>query len=171
MEPEHNLDPVITDESHEERSRILSILVVGGVIVLILFGGLLLLTRSTKPRPTGAAAHLPFDADAAAYAGHISFQNLALSHADNFLNQEFVYVNGTISNDGTRSVRALELTVEFHDPFNQVVLRETGRVIAPPDQPLAAGQQRNFQVTIEQRLPSTWNQQYPSVRITGLVFE
>ncbi|MGA3293479.1 MAG: FxLYD domain-containing protein [Candidatus Acidiferrales bacterium] len=171
MEPEDNLEPVSNAE-REERSRIVSILVIGAVVVLLLFGGLLLLTRRTKPHPVGAgAARLPFGAGEQAYAGRIHFHNLDLSHASNYLDQEFVYVSGTVSNDGARKVRALEATVEFHDPFNQVILRDTQRLIEPTDQPLGAGEQRGFQITIEQKIPSEWDQQYPTVRVTGLVFE
>ena len=164
------MDPGENQET-SERSRILVILGAGGIVVLILFVGLLLITRSTKPRPIGTAAKLPFGAEEKAYANNIHIQNVELSHAENFLNQEFVYVTGTVSNDGARSIRGLEATVEFHDPFKQVILRETQRVISGSDQPLDAGQQRNFQVTIEQRIPSTWDQQYPSVAVSGLVLK
>lgn len=171
METQDNLEPV-SNPDREERSRVVSILVIGGVVILLLFGGLLLLTRSTtKPGASRAAAHLPFGADEQAYAGNIHFQNIDLSHASNYLDQEFVYVAATVSNDGTRKIRALEATVEFHDPFNQVILRNSQRIIDLTDQPLDPAQQRAFQITIDQKLPSTWNQQDPAIRVTGLALE
>jgi hypothetical protein len=173
MEPDENLEPVneADREGREERSRAVSILVIGGVVVLILFGGLLLLTRSNKPHPGAAAVRLPFGPGEQAYAANIHFQNLDLSHASNYLDQEFVYVSAAVSNDGTRKIRALEATVEFHDPFNQVILRDSQRVIDTTDPPLGPGEQRAFQITIEQKIPSTWNQQDPAVRVTGLSLE
>lgn len=155
----------------EERSRFPAAFAVGAVVVLLLLGGLLLLNRSLQPKRSVAAAKLPFGAEEQAYAGRIHFQNLALSHANNFLNQEFTYVTGTVSNDDVKVVRALQVTVEFHDPFNQVILRQSDRLIEPTDQPLGPKQQRSFQVTIEQRLPAEWNQQDPSIRVSGLVLE
>jgi len=144
---------------------------VGAVVVLILFAGLLLLTRSTQSHKTTAPARLPFDAEEQSYAANIHFLGVEFSQSSNMLNQEFTYATGKISNDGNRAVRALELTIEFHDPFNQVILRETQRVIDLTAPPLPPGQQRDFQVTIEQHIPSTWNQQYPSIRVTGLVLQ
>lgn len=144
---------------------------VGAVIVLILFAGLLLLTRSTQPHKTTAAAKLPFGAEEQNYAANIHFQEVEFSQSSNMLNQEFTYATGKISNDGNRALRALELTVEFHDQFNQVVLRETQRPVDLAAPPLPPGQQRDFQITIEQHIPSTWNQQYPSIRVTGLALE
>jgi hypothetical protein len=155
----------------EERSRFPAAFAIGAVVVLRLLAGLLLLNRSIQPKRSVAAAKLPFGSYEQAYAERIHFQDLALSHANNFLNQEFTYVTGTVSNDDVKVIRALQVTVEFHDPFNQVILRQSDRLIEPTDQPLGPKQQRNFQVTIEQRLPAEWNQQYPSIRVTGLVLE
>jgi hypothetical protein len=52
-----------------------------------------------------------------------------------------------------------------------VILRERQRVVELTAAPLSPGQQRDFQITIEQHIPSEWNQQYPSIRVTGLVLE
>ena len=78
---------------------------------------------------------------------------------------------GTMANDGDRTIRAIEVTVEFHDQFNQVILRDRQRLIGSKAEPLPAGQTRDFQMTIVNHLPSEWNQQYPSIHVTGLVLE
>jgi hypothetical protein len=44
-------------------------------------------------------------------------------------------------------------------------------MFGPTAQPLKGGQQRDFQVTLERGLPAEWNQQYPSIRVTGLIVE
>jgi hypothetical protein len=67
-------------------------------------------------------------------------------------------------------MRALEVTIEFRDALNQVILRETETLIASGAEPLQAGQRRDFQVTLE-HLATGWNQQYPSIRPTGLILE
>lgn len=154
-----------------ERSSFPAAFVAGLLVMAIVVGIVLFLTRSSSKHGVGLAQHLPFGPSEQAYAAQIHFQNLQLAHADNLLNQEFVYVNGIVSNDGNRAIGALELTVEFHDPFNQTILRETQQVFGPPTDPLKPGQQREVQVTLERKLPATWNQQYPSIRITGLTLE
>lgn len=164
MEPEINAN-------RQGESRFPAAFAIGAVVILLLLAGLVLLTRSTRPARSSAAAKLPFGAAEQNYAPNIHFQNLELSQSSNFLNQEFVYATGKISNDGSRAVRGLEVTLDFHDPFNQVILSETQRVVETTAQPLRPGQQRDFQVTIEQHIPSEWNQQYPSIRVTGLVLE
>jgi hypothetical protein len=144
---------------------------VGAVVVLLLFGGLLLLTRSNQPHKAAKPAPLPFGAEEQNYAANIHFQEVEFSQASNLLNQEFTYATGKVSNDGSRAVRALELTLEFHDQFNQVILRQTQRPIDLAGPPLPPGQARDFQITVEQHIPSTWNQQYPSIRVSGMVLQ
>ncbi|HXZ19507.1 MAG TPA: FxLYD domain-containing protein, partial [Candidatus Acidoferrales bacterium] len=102
-----------------------------------------------------------------AYAAQIHFSNLQLTQASNMLNQEFTYVVGTVSNTGNRPVRAIEVTVEFHDLVNQLVLRDTVRIFPPGTPPLSPAHERDFQLTFE-HVPSGWNHQPPSIRITGL---
>jgi hypothetical protein len=85
------------------------------------------------------------------------------------IKQEFTYVNGTMSNDGDQTIRAMEVTVEFRDDLKQVILRDSQFVIAPHgDPPLNAGLSREFQLTLE-HVPAEWNQEYPSLRVTGLL--
>ena len=164
------MEPAIDPDRREGRG-FPAAFAVGVVIVLLLFAGLLLLTHWTQPHRTTAAATLPFGAEEQSYAASIHFQDVEFSQSSNLLNQEFTYATGKISNDGSRPVRGLEIAVEFHDQFNQVVLRETERAIELTAAPLPPGQQRDFQITVEQHIPSTWNQQYPSIRVTGLVLQ
>lgn len=153
----------------EERSRFPAAFAVGAVVVFLIVGAAVLVSRSS--RPALQAAKLPFGSSEQAYSAHIQLQNLELAHSTNLLNQEFTYVSGIVSNDGTQAVGALEVVIEFHDPFNQVILRETEKVIQSTDAPLRGGEQRPFQVTIEQGIPSEWNRQYPSIRISGLLLK
>lgn len=158
-------------EGREERRRFPAALAAGAVVILVLAGIVVVVSHFITPPRQAADVQLPFGPTERAYAPQIHFQSLELSHSNNLLNQEFTYVAGIISNDGPRAVDAVEVLVEFHDAFHQVILRETGRPIRRSDQPLRVGEQREFQVTIEQGLPSQWDQQYPSITVTGLVLE
>jgi len=140
----------------------------GAVIVALVIGGLVLMSRGSHPTGASAEVKLPFGPAEQAYSEHIHFNGIQMAKANNFLNQEFTYVAGTISNDGARTIRGLTVVLEFRDPFNQVVLREDETFIGTKDQPLGGGQRKDFQVTLE-HVPAEWNQQYPSFRVTGLV--
>jgi len=149
-------------------SRFFVGLAAGAGIVLLALAGFVLLGRGTGGAKGGSeAAQLPFGAAEQAYAAQIRFSSLQLSQATNMLHQQFTYVVGSVTNGGTRPVRALEVTVEFHDLIQQVVLRDTVRVFPPAAGPLAPGQERAFQMTFE-AVPSSWNQQPPSIRVSGL---
>ena len=161
MSPEENL-------GREERSQFPIAFAAGAVIVLLLLGGLILLSRGSHPNGPAAVVKLPFGPAEQAYAERIHFKDIQMAKADNFLKQEFTYVAGTVSNDGTRTIRGLEATLEFHDPFNQVILKESEQLIGAKEAPLGGGQPRDFQITLE-HVPAEWNQQYPSIRVTGLI--
>jgi len=161
------MDPNAAAEG-EERSRFPAAFLAGVGVVLVLLVVLWLVTRSMEssgPR----RQKLPFGPVEQAYAAQIHFQSGEMSHSTNFLNQEFIYIEGSVSNSGPRTVRILEASFEFRDALNQVVLRNTERVIEPPDI-LAAGVQRDFRVTFE-HVPLSWSQQYPSITVTGLALE
>jgi len=161
MDPGENTD-------REDGSRLPIALAAGAGVVLLLLGGLTLLTRMARTHGPNASESLPFGATEQAYAQRIHFTNMQMARATNFLNQEFTYIAGTISNNGTRSLQRLQVTLEFHDPLNQVVLREMQLLITSPARPLYGGQRRDFQVTLD-HVPATWDQQYPSIRVSGIV--
>lgn len=157
--------------NQQERSSFPAAFVIGLLIVAALFGGLVLLTRLTKPSGgPEAAQHFPLGPAEQAYSEHIHFKNIQMAKATNFLNQEFTYVAGTISNDGAQTLRGLEVVLEFRDPFNQVILRENELLIGKGAHPLDGGARRDFQVTLE-HVPAEWNQQYPGFRVVGLLLE
>ena len=100
-----------------------------------------------------------------AYAERIEIADLALSRWQNFLGQEVIYLDATLTNHGDRTLRALELTIEFRDVLNQVVLRETLRPVggvptAQSTPPLPPGQTRDFRASFDS-LPKDWNRPPP----------
>jgi len=113
--------------------------------------------------------HLPFGAPEQAYVASLQIGNLSLSRAENFLNQEVTTLAGQITNSGDRPVANVEITVEFADEFGQIVLRESRTLFTPQAHALAAGQQRDFDVSFE-HIPPSWNIQKPAVRVSGILF-
>jgi hypothetical protein len=157
--------------SDQEKGRQFAVAFACGVIVvLLLLAAIIGLSRLGRSRVPNEGESLPFGTAEQAYAEHIHFGNLQLSRATNLLNDQFTYVSGIVSNDGASALRGLDVTVEFRDPFNQVVLREFRPLIGPTDGLLGGGERRSFQISFE-HVPSEWNQQYPSIRIRGLALE
>jgi hypothetical protein len=105
-----------------------------------------------------------------AYASQIRFLEPKMSRAANFLNQEVTYVFFTVENDGNRKIHQIEITIEFHDPFHQVILRDKQRLFLPTAPPFLPGQQRDVQIPYE-HIPAQWDMTFPSVVVSGLGFQ
>jgi hypothetical protein len=114
-------------------------------------------------------SHLPFGSAEQAYAPKLQIENLALSRAENFLNQEVTTLAGRLTNTGNLPLSNVELSVEFSDQLGQVVLRESRAVFASQTPPFAPGEGRDFEVSFE-HIPSSWNIQQPRVRVSGILF-
>ncbi|MGA7855012.1 MAG: hypothetical protein WCA15_16925 [Candidatus Acidiferrales bacterium] len=153
-----------------ERRRFPLAFLLGILVVAIIFGGFVVLTRHMRSPAQASALKLPFGPAEQAYAERIHFTGIQMARATNFLKQEFTYVAGTMQNDGVQNIAAMQVAVEFHDDLNQVILRETELLIAPNSDPLPAGQRRYFQITLE-HIPAEWNHQYPSINVTGLTLQ
>lgn len=155
----------------QERSGLPVAFIVGLVIVTILVGGAVLLNHFSSPAGPEMVKSLPMGPSEQAYAPQIHFLEPKMSRAANFLNQEVTFIFGKIENGGNRQIRQIEITLEFHDPYNKIiVLRDTQRLFSPKAEPLAPGEQRDFQIGYE-TISAQWNNIYPTIRITGLDFK
>jgi hypothetical protein len=152
-----------------EKSRMPLVLTIGALATLLVIGGLYLVGHFTPATQQQAPEKaLPMGPAEQAYAEHIHFSAPTMGRAANFLNQEVTFIFGTVSNDGTRPIRQIEVTVEFRDPFNQVVLRDKQRLLNPgAAAPLAPNDHQDFQLSYE-TVPATWAQSYPTITVTGL---
>lgn len=153
----------------EQKSNFPTAFLAGTVVVLLLLVGMYLLTKYSK-QELAREEKLPMTDVEQSYVGRIQFADPKVSRAANFLNQEVTFVFGTLVNNGPRAIRQTEITVEFRDIFNQVVLRDVRRPWETQAIPLVSGQSREFQFNYE-HVPADWNQAYPGLRITGLLLE
>ena len=154
----------------EERSRLPVAFLVGIAIVAVLVGVALLASKYSAPAGSEIEKPLPMGPAELAYAPQIHFLEPKMSRAANFLNQEVTYVFCTVENGGDRKVQQIEITIEFHDPFNQVILRDKQRLFLPSAPPFLAGQQRDVQIPYE-HIPVQWNNVFPSIVVSGLAFK
>ncbi len=152
----------------EERREFPVTFLVGIVIVLLLVGGAVLWSRYSAPAADEEDKPLQVNAEEQAYLPQIHLLEPKMSRAANFLNQEVTYIFGTVENGGDRKVKQIEITLEFHDPFNQVVLRDRQRLFLPTTPPMLPGQQRDFQVPYE-HISAEWNNVYPTIQVSAII--
>lgn len=121
------------------------------------------------PASRTSQPHLPFGPAEQAYVRQIQIENPSLSRAENFLHQEVTTLSSDLLNSGNRSLADVQMTVEFYDELQQVVLRETRAVFDPRLSPLPPGGRRQFEISFD-HVPSSWNMQLPAVKVTGIRF-
>ena len=140
------------------------------IAALVLAGGIyFIFFHSPAVSPIPPAPRLPFGPEEQAYAAKLTFSNMAMSRAENFLHQEVTILSGDVANDGDRFVRALDVTITFQDEMQQIVLRETRPVFGPNAAPLEPGKSTHFDISFD-HVPPSWNVQVPSVHVAGLEF-
>jgi hypothetical protein len=157
------------DQPTERGPSRFALMVAAAAVVIVLAGFYLWPGRQSPSRGGAPEVHPPFGPEERAYAPKIKVENVALSRAENFLNQEVTIVAGDLVNTGERTLREVELTVEFYDDLNQIALRESRLALHSGTPPLAPGERRAFDVSFE-HIPDSWNMQAPAVRVTGLLF-
>jgi hypothetical protein len=146
-----------------------ALLVAAAAVIIVLAAFYLWPGRQSPSRSGAQEVHPPFGPEERAYGPKIVIENVALSRAENFLHQEVTILAGELVNAGERTLREVEVTVEFYDDMNQIALRESRPAINSASPPLGPGARRSFDVSFE-HIPTSWNMQQPAVRVTGLLF-
>ncbi len=154
----------------EERRRLPVAFLVGIVIVTLLVSAAVLYSKYAAPAISEDDRPLIIGPAEQAYAPQIHFLEPKMSRAANFLNQEVTYVFCTVENGGDRKVHQIEVTVEFHDPFKQVILRDKQRLFLSTAAPFMPGQQRDVQIPYE-HIPPQWDNVFPSIVVSGVTFK
>lgn len=154
----------------ETKSRAPLVLLVGVAAMALLIGVIYLVGYFTPSPTTARSQPLPMGPAERAYVPQIQFLQPKVTRAANFLNQTVTFVFGTVQNNGSRPVQQIEISLEFHDLYQHVILRDKERLFAPTDPPLAPSQHRDFQLGYE-TIPPGWNQAYPTIHITGLALK
>jgi len=142
-------------------------LLAGLIVALILAGGAYFWIEKTSDKPIAEAPPLPMGAAEQAYASQIEFGSFDLSRTSNFLNQQVTNVAGAVSNSGPRTIVEMEVSLEFRDVAQNVILREKQRMFGTKERPLQSLEKRAFQLNFE-NIPDGWNQVPPAFTVTGL---
>ena len=164
-EPRHS-----TEEQRQPAGHLRVTLVLAAIVVFVIAASLWFLFKPT-PAPQPGTVQLvvtPRMSDSEKdYAKNVRVENIAMSRAENFLHQEVTILNAEVVNGGPQAIATLELSVEFSDEMNQVVLREARAVLGTPPAVLASGERRSFEISFD-HVPPSWNMQLPAVHITSL---
>jgi len=143
-------------------------------IVLVMVAGIVavwvLLQHHAVSRPaTAGTAQRTLSVEEKAYLSSLAFADLRMSAAVNYLGDTVTYLDGTVTNNGGKLVRRLEVELNFVDVMNQVVLRENAHPLANRATPLQPGETQAFRVTFE-HMPADWNQAPPFAKVVYLEF-
>ena len=82
--------------------------------------------------------------------------------AQNFLQHTVTTVHGTVTNNGGRSVRSVEISLTFSDVEGKAIQQKTAAAVSRDEPPLKPGETRPFHVSFDQ-VPVQWNQATPQI--------
>lgn len=82
--------------------------------------------------------------------------------AQNFLNHTVTTIYGTVTNNGKKTVRHLEVSLTFSDIEGKPIQQKSATPIGNDDPPLKPGETRAFQLSFDQ-VPDMWNQAPPQM--------
>jgi len=148
----------------EERPTTVYILITATVLAVVV--GVLILLSRPRSEPPSAPSLGP---DQKAYLSQVVISDTRMSAAENFLGHTVTYLDGQVTNRGNRTVRQIEIQMEFVDTLNQVVLRERAFPVNARRGPLKPGETRPFQVSFD-HMPVDWNQAGPTITVESVQF-
>ena len=93
-----------------------------------------------------------------------------MTAAEAFNGTKLVEIKGTIGNQGPRSLKQVEITCVFYDPYNQIVLRNRQPIVRAATGGLKPGETKPFRLAFDD-LAESWNQALPQVIIASIDFE
>ncbi len=151
---------------------------VAGAIVLAVLIGLMLISGRGKNQPAVA----PISAATDPYAANLAIGQLKMSESSNLAGGKSTYLDGQISNNGSRTVTGITAQVLFRDPAHEVAWNDTQplRIIRTREPyidveplsaaPLAPGDSRDFRLIFD-NVPQDWDGAFPEIRIIHVELE
>jgi hypothetical protein len=146
---------------------------IAAVVVLAIVIGLTLFFEHGKSTPQVT----PISAQPDPYAANLPITNLAMSESSNLAGGKVTYLDGHISNHGSKTISGISALVLFRDYAHQVAWNETQslRFIRTRDPevdlepvsaaPLKPGDEQDFRMIFDS-VPNSWDGNYPEIRIT-----
>ena len=147
-------------------------LAVAAAIVLAVAGGLVLVFEHRKSEPTIT----PISAATDPYASNLTISQLAMSESSNLAGGKVTYLDGQISNEGSKTVSGVTVQVLFRDPAHEVAQNETQALnrirtrepyvdVEPLSAaPLKPQETADFRLIFD-TVAQDWDGAYPEIRI------
>lgn len=141
-------------------------------IVLVAAVGLVLIFEHGKRAP----AAMPISAATDPYSANLAIGQLKMSESSNLAGGKSTYLDGQITNSGSRTVSAITVLVLFRDFAHEVAWNDTQplRIIRTREPyidveplsaaPLAPGESRDFRLIFD-NVPQDWDGAFPEIRI------
>lgn len=144
---------------------------VGAVVVLAIIVGVYAWLQQSHVERSAAEHEASGEMTGAeqAYRPEVIVAGAKMSAATNFLGDTVYYLDGSLENKGSQTVRQVRLKLAFMDPFGEVVVVESRSPITRQTPPLRGGATQTLHLVFE-RLPATWNQGPPTINTTFVSF-
>jgi hypothetical protein len=111
-------------------------------------------------RLTRPAVRPALSVEARDYLEQIAVTDARMSAAETPLGTTETYLDAHVVNRGPRTVRELDLRLDFEDMMKQVVLQQLSHPVTESTAPLNPGEARNLHITFD-HMPVEWNQGPP----------
>ena len=147
-------------------------LVIAAAIVLAVAAGVVIFYEHGKSAPTVT----PISAALDPYAANLSISNLHMSESSNLAGGKATYIDGSITNTGSRTVTGITVQVLFRDPAREVAQNETQPLniirtrepyidVEPVSAaPLKPGDSADFRLIFD-TVAQDWDGAFPEIRI------
>jgi len=145
---------------------------VASAIVIATVGGLLLFYEHGKDATTVTSISAAPDP----YAANLTISKLAMSESSNLSGGKVTYLDGHITNEGSRTVTGITVQVLFHDPAHEVAQNDTQalRIIRTREPyvdleplsaaPLKPGDAEDFRLVFDS-VADQWDGAFPDIRL------
>jgi len=146
---------------------------IGVALVVLVIVALVFFSRNDAPACSGKPHP---------YAASLQFTDLKLSAAENFVGGSVTYLDGTLANNGDKTVSGVSVDLTFRNTLGEVVQHESMRVMALDESgpyadirdlasaPIAPGKSRPIRLTLE-HISADWDRTAPEIRITNVNFK
>ena len=104
------------------------------------------------------------------YLPYLDLSDVQMEAKESFRGHTIVSIEGKISNLGERTVRLVEVTCVFRDPYLNELGRQAAVIVSPQGGVLNPGQTGPFRIAFD-AVPQGWNQIMPNLYIAQILFE
>jgi hypothetical protein len=162
---------VLSPQTNQSESRSWMPMAAGGAFVLLLVVAVVLLTRGGKSTGNPADPNL----------AKLHVSDLHMATAQNFAGGSVTYIEGKLANGTDRKVTGASVQVIFKNSLGETSQKDTLPVtVLLPNvpyvdyglidrAPLAAGQTRDFRLTLE-HVTTDWDGQIPTVKVVSIAY-